>query len=447
MDAKALKKLILTLTPPRYMVWITADKRRQAADALGKSKSSDAVPPLAAALADSVVRDSALLALDSLPISPKHAAVVLTALGDYRKDIRKRFMDEYLHPERNANMMKLVPESGKTGMRSEPESFLGAALTMARSISSEKADKIARCEQKGLVPYSRKHFIENVRLLSREGVFPFWPAMDFVDTLMRTADGLVEKIAQKHGGKVPAHADETPAGKQEVREEEHPGAGPEQLRAFAKKSLGRHSSITVPMRDVGAVIAAVAGEIAAAYPGLDRAEIFRLLTSSVIRLKCFHCGPLPAQYTQQVLQTVQEALARGEAPDTGRMVGAGGFATGHGPDCTGAAVEVGVEPEALSLPAANARKAGEGKEGGETTLYDVVFAGEYMQGMALSDVKEALAALYKVSPEKIEAFFTGGPRFVQKGVSREKAEKAAGAFHNAGALCRIVPSREGEAGS
>ncbi|MFP4477556.1 MAG: HEAT repeat domain-containing protein [Desulfatibacillaceae bacterium] len=441
MQEKELQKLAGILHAPKYKIWITPEKRRQAADALGETGSREAAPILADALGDETVRDNALLALDRLPVPTRHTATVLQGLKEYRKTVRQRFFDEYFHPERNAAMIKLVPESGKMSPQTEPESFLGAALTMARSISADKAEKIAACETRGLAPYSRKHFMENVRLLSECGAFPFWPAMEHVNYLLLKTDSIIDRIARDRAGMKPrSQPPDAPKKSRDKEEQAVSGPSDERIREFAGESVDRNTSITAPMRDVGRVIFHLVREIAARYPELDTDEIFRLLTSSVVRLKCFHCGPLPAQYTQQVLEIVRDGYEKGEVRDTELLAGAGGFATGHGPDCSGAAVEVAVDPGALSLP--KGRRDGQPGEpgptdGGGETLYNVVFDGALAEGADPDKVKDNLAALFKADRNTVEKYFSGRPKLLVKNADRARAEKYVKAFARAGAVAVI----------
>lgn len=73
--------------------------------------------------------------------------------------------------------------------------------------------------------------------------------------------------------------------------------------------------------------------------------------------------------------------------------------------------------------------------------YKVILLG-VAQGFDLQDVKEKLAAFFKIKPAKVDAFFKGKPVVVKKGLDNETALKYKSVFELAGATCRIEALEE-----
>lgn len=75
----------------------------------------------------------------------------------------------------------------------------------------------------------------------------------------------------------------------------------------------------------------------------------------------------------------------------------------------------------------------------EKTSYNIIFRGEIAEGQDIEEVKKNLAALFKVTDEKIEQLFSGRPVRIKKKVDHATANKYKEAMEKAGALCSIVP--------
>ncbi len=71
--------------------------------------------------------------------------------------------------------------------------------------------------------------------------------------------------------------------------------------------------------------------------------------------------------------------------------------------------------------------------------YQIIFSGDIIEGRERSDVKRKLQSILKLDGKGIERLFTGKPVVIRKNVPRETAEKFAGAFEKAGAVCRTEP--------
>jgi hypothetical protein len=78
--------------------------------------------------------------------------------------------------------------------------------------------------------------------------------------------------------------------------------------------------------------------------------------------------------------------------------------------------------------------------------YRVVFEGEIVQGQDVEEVKKKLAALCKVSDEKIEKYFQGRPMLIRSDVDYQTAVKYQTAFRSAGAVCIAEPIAESHPG-
>ncbi|UCB48719.1 MAG: hypothetical protein JSW56_16580 [Deltaproteobacteria bacterium] len=68
--------------------------------------------------------------------------------------------------------------------------------------------------------------------------------------------------------------------------------------------------------------------------------------------------------------------------------------------------------------------------------YQLILEGA-AEGFDLQEVKEKLAAFFKMKPEKMDTFFQGRPVVVKKGLDKETALKYKSVFELAGAACRI----------
>jgi hypothetical protein len=68
--------------------------------------------------------------------------------------------------------------------------------------------------------------------------------------------------------------------------------------------------------------------------------------------------------------------------------------------------------------------------------YQLILEG-VAEGYDLHEVKEKLAAFFKMTPEKMDTLFQGKPVVVKKGLDNETALKYKSVFELAGALCRI----------
>ena len=75
--------------------------------------------------------------------------------------------------------------------------------------------------------------------------------------------------------------------------------------------------------------------------------------------------------------------------------------------------------------------------------YQLILEG-VAEGYALQEVKEKLAAFFKMSPEKMDTLFQGKPVVVKKGLDNETALKYKSVFELAGATCRIEGLEEEE---
>lgn len=74
----------------------------------------------------------------------------------------------------------------------------------------------------------------------------------------------------------------------------------------------------------------------------------------------------------------------------------------------------------------------------EEARFDIVFRGQVLPGRSEEAAAQALAASFKLPPDKVARFFTGQPFTVARGLDAEKAEKYRAAFEAAGAVCELV---------
>lgn len=70
-------------------------------------------------------------------------------------------------------------------------------------------------------------------------------------------------------------------------------------------------------------------------------------------------------------------------------------------------------------------------------IYKVMFSGEIESTASVEDVKEKLAAKFKMSKEQTEQLFTGDKNSVKKSADLQICQKIQAAFQEAGAICSI----------
>ncbi|MDX1610221.1 MAG: hypothetical protein R3225_08890 [Halofilum sp. (in: g-proteobacteria)] len=78
--------------------------------------------------------------------------------------------------------------------------------------------------------------------------------------------------------------------------------------------------------------------------------------------------------------------------------------------------------------------------------YQVVFRGELVGDRPEETVKQQLAALFKMPPEKVEALFSGKPVVVKRNLDQATARKFEAAFRKAGAVCELRGPQGGGSG-
>ena len=470
-----VEKLIGDLNPPKWKIWITPKVRREAALSLGRMKKSESLDALLYALQDPKVQDAAMEAITNLTIPMKEAARVFKAVLAYRQGLRVRFIDEYFNEARNSSTMKMVGDMPMTTMKAEPESFLGAALSIWSQLNPDREGDLESAAQHGLAPYSRKKFRKNVYILSKLDIFITWPELDIINDLFNAADEVIVSIAGPEAVPDYEPKSENQEGDEGARTSEplaNKDVSQQAMGDYVVRALNAKSAITVPMSQIPLIIEGFFKELKSRYQLLDPQEIFKLL-SGAIRLSCHTCGPLATEYTQGLLGKVLESFEVGEAlhPDLLTGASAGSFAKGHNPGCKGTGVELIFDPSGIEVPAKAIearREAAEAKEKQDQApksasavpstpvpenaaaeeekpeleiaeetpvpaLYNVIYKGELIEGKALEDVKQGLAKLYKVEVSKVSGFFTGKPRIIKKGIDRQTAEKMVAAFKRVGA--------------
>ena len=77
------------------------------------------------------------------------------------------------------------------------------------------------------------------------------------------------------------------------------------------------------------------------------------------------------------------------------------------------------------------------------TLYKVIFQG-VADGFTSEEVKQKLASLFKVRPERLEVFFKGESIAIKSGLDKANALKYKSILEKAGALCRIEAFEKNE---
>ncbi len=68
----------------------------------------------------------------------------------------------------------------------------------------------------------------------------------------------------------------------------------------------------------------------------------------------------------------------------------------------------------------------------------VIFRGEIAPDHAEADVRSALARRLRLSPEKVDALFTGKPVVIKRDIDDATAEKIRRTFAEAGAICEVT---------
>jgi TM2 domain-containing membrane protein YozV len=74
--------------------------------------------------------------------------------------------------------------------------------------------------------------------------------------------------------------------------------------------------------------------------------------------------------------------------------------------------------------------------------YRILFKGEILNGAALPEVKEKLAAAYKTDLQKIESLFSGKLKIIKKNAALEVCQKTQKVFQQAGAKCYIKAEKQ-----
>jgi hypothetical protein len=68
-------------------------------------------------------------------------------------------------------------------------------------------------------------------------------------------------------------------------------------------------------------------------------------------------------------------------------------------------------------------------------LYDVVFDGELLPGVDPGQVRQQLAALFRIEPAAVDRLFSGGPVVIRKAVEEGVATRYRNAMRQCGAVC------------
>ncbi|MEZ5483085.1 MAG: hypothetical protein R3E73_13300 [Porticoccaceae bacterium] len=74
---------------------------------------------------------------------------------------------------------------------------------------------------------------------------------------------------------------------------------------------------------------------------------------------------------------------------------------------------------------------------GAETTYEIVFRGDVQLGETVTDVKQRVAALFKVDEERAEQLFSGRPVVLKKNLDAQKAAQYQQALEQAGAVVEI----------
>lgn len=76
---------------------------------------------------------------------------------------------------------------------------------------------------------------------------------------------------------------------------------------------------------------------------------------------------------------------------------------------------------------------------GTEPRYRVIFSGEIVEGYAIEEVKEKLAALFKTESARIEQIFKGKALSIKKNIDYTAAQRYCDALQKFGAVCKIMP--------
>ncbi len=79
----------------------------------------------------------------------------------------------------------------------------------------------------------------------------------------------------------------------------------------------------------------------------------------------------------------------------------------------------------------------------DTRLFNIIFRGRVQQGAAPETVRANLARLFRISPEKVEALFSGQRVVLKKDADQATTMKFRAALKQAGALCEVEPVAAG----
>lgn len=75
----------------------------------------------------------------------------------------------------------------------------------------------------------------------------------------------------------------------------------------------------------------------------------------------------------------------------------------------------------------------------DARLFNIVFQGRIEQGAAPEQVRANLARLFRITPEKVEALFSGQRVVLKKEADQATTMKFRAALKQAGALCEVEP--------
>lgn len=75
----------------------------------------------------------------------------------------------------------------------------------------------------------------------------------------------------------------------------------------------------------------------------------------------------------------------------------------------------------------------------DVRLFNIVFRGRIEQGAAPETVRANLARLFRITPEKVEALFSGQRVVLKKNADQATTMKFRAALKQAGALCEVEP--------
>ncbi len=78
--------------------------------------------------------------------------------------------------------------------------------------------------------------------------------------------------------------------------------------------------------------------------------------------------------------------------------------------------------------------------------FDLIFRGEVQSGQDPRTVRKKLGSMLKLDSGRIDAFFSGDPTIIKKGLDKATAAKYQQAIARTGAVCEIVGSAEPTAG-